>query len=287
MESAPLHTSIPIEPAPYRSPPAAPTLVLFDVDGTLAMPAQEASAETLAMLQELRTRGYLVGICGAGDFEKQQKQLGGPGLLTRLDYCFSENGVHAFRGPRLLHCKSMADEVGPELWREFEARLELLLLSVREEAAQLLQAAVGPDADIGQRSTFLERRQCTVNVCVIGRSPALSREERAAFVAADQRAGLRERLMGELLRQFGPATPFGLTFAISGQIGIDCAPVGWDKTFGLRFLEPRAAFPTIHFFGDKTHEGGGDYELYMSERTFGHAVESPEHTNLEVRRLLL
>ena len=63
-------------------------------------------------------------------------------------------------------------------------------------------------------------------------------------------------------------------------------PTGWDKTFCLQFL-PTSTYPTIHFFGDKTHEGGGDYELYTHPRTIGHAVDSPEHTMAEVGRLLL
>jgi phosphomannomutase len=62
--------------------------------------------------------------------------------------------------------------------------------------------------------------------------------------------------------------------------------VGWDKTFCLQFLEPRE-FPTIHFFGDKTHAGGGDYELFVHPRTLGHTVTSAEHTLQEVERLLL
>ena len=71
------------------------TLILFDVDGTLAVPAQKAPDEIVAMLAQLR-REHAVGIVGAGDFEKQQGQLGGPGLRERLDFVFSENGVHAF-----------------------------------------------------------------------------------------------------------------------------------------------------------------------------------------------
>ena len=51
-------------------------------------------------------------IVGAGDFEKQEGQLGGPGLKQRLDFCFSENGVHAFRGEQLLHCKSIVEQLG-------------------------------------------------------------------------------------------------------------------------------------------------------------------------------
>ena len=43
----------------------------------------------------------------------------------------------------------------------------------------------------------------------------------------------------------------------------------------------------VHFFGDKTMPGGGDYELYSHPRTIGHAVDSPEHTIQEVKRILL
>ena len=93
-------------------------------------------------------------------------------------------------------------------------------------------------------------------------------EERAAFDAVDKANGLRVRVLNELMEKYGPATPFGLSFAIGGQIGIDCAPVGWDKTFCLQFL-PEEEYPTIHFFGDKTHPGGGDYE-YTAEATIYH-----------------
>lgn len=37
------------------------------------------------------------------------------------------------------------------------------------------------------------------------------------------------------------------------QISFDVFPAGWDKTFALRFLDPKD-YDEIHFFGDKTHE---------------------------------
>jgi len=266
---------------------AAKPLILFDVDGTLAVPAQKAPEQVLELLATLRARGYLVGIVGAGDFEKQQGQLGGPDLRERLDYCFSENGVHAFCGTRLLHCKSIVDQLGAARWAEFEAGLAALQASVHDEAEALLRQACGdPAATLDARGTFLERRQCTVNVCIIGRTPGLTREQRATFEELDRSAGLRVRVLGELLRLFGPETPYRLMFTIGGQIGIDCAPCGWDKTFCLNFL-PLRQFPMIHFFGDKTLPGGGDFELYEHARTFGHAVGSPEDTISEVRRLFL
>ena len=262
-----------------------PVLVLFDVDGTLAVPAQKASNELLQVLKTLRERGYLVGIVGAGDYGKQEGQLGGPDLRTRLDFCFSENGVHSFKGTHMLHCKSMREHLGEVLWSEFTAGLDDILSCVRDEAHQLLCAAQ-PGASIAERGMFLEVRQCTVNVCIIGRTPGLSKAERAAFEAVDRKAGLRRRVLADLICRFGPDTRFRLNFSIGGQIGIDCAPVGWDKTFCLNFLPPNE-FPVIHFFGDKTQEGGGDYELYIHPRIIGHTVTCAEHTIEEVKRLFL
>jgi phosphomannomutase len=56
-------------------------------------------------------------------------------------------------------------------------------------------------------------------------------------------------------------------------------PIGWNKTYCLRFLKD---YDEIHFFGDKTFEGGNDYEIYeaikkISEK-HAHTVKSPEET---------
>ena len=53
------------------------------------------------------------------------------------------------------------------------------------------QACGDPAATLDARGTFLERRQCTVNVCIIGRTPGLTREQRATFEELDRSAGLR------------------------------------------------------------------------------------------------
>jgi phosphomannomutase len=44
----------------------------------------------------------------------------------------------------------------------------------------------------------------------------------------------------------------GLGYSIGGQISFDVFPIGWDKTYCLRFVEKD--FDDIHFFGDKTYE---------------------------------
>jgi phosphomannomutase len=52
---------------------------------------------------------------------------------------------------------------------------------------------------------------------------------------------------------------------------------GWDKTYALRHVE-NEGFKEIHFFGDKTYQGGNDYEIFTDPRTIGHAVQSPADT---------
>ena len=66
-----------------------------------------------------------------------------------------------------------------------------------------------------------------------------------------------------------------LTFSIGGQISFDVFPNGWDKTYCLQYLKE---FDTIHFFGDKTYEGGNDYEIFNHPKTIGHTVTEPADT---------
>merc|ERR1712080_219361 len=68
----------------------------------------------------------------------------------------------------------------------------------------------------------------------------------------------------------------GLHFAIGGQISIDAFPLGWDKRFCLKYV--KEDFKEIHFFGDKTAEGGNDYQLYCDPCTIGHTVKNPKDT---------
>lgn len=64
---------------------------------------------------------------------------------------------------------------------------------------------------------------------------------------------------------------------------MDCFPKGWDKTKCLSHL---TQFEAIHFFGDMTHEGGNDHEIYESERTIGHKVENYEDTIRQVTEVI-
>ncbi|VVB03823.1 unnamed protein product [Arabis nemorensis] len=94
-------------------------------------------------------------------------------------------------------------------------------------------------------------------------------EERDEFERYDKVQNIRPKMVAELRERFAH---LNLTFSIGGQISFDVFPKGWDKTYCLQYLED---FNEIHFFGDKTYEGGNDYEIYESPKTIGHSVTSP------------
>ena len=119
-----------------------------------------------------------------------------------------------------------------------------------------------------------------LNVSPIGRD--CNQEERDAFEAFDKEAKVRETMVNIMKEKFAH---LNLTFSIGGQISFDVFPQGWDKTFCLQYVTEE--YETIHFFGDKTYEGGNDYEIFSSERTIGHTVTSPEDTMAQCTELFM
>lgn len=216
----------------------------------------------LEFLKELRKK-VVIGMVGGSDLKKQREQLG-PGVLDMFDYTFSENGLVAYKGQDLIAEASFQEFLGEE-------RLQRLLNFLLRYIAEL-------DIPV-KRGTFVEFRKGMLNVSPIGRN--CSQKERCEFEKFDQAAKIREKMVAAVQKEFAD---YGLKTSIGGQISFDLFPVGWDKTYALRFVE---SFKTVHFFGDKTYMGGNDYEIYESDRTVGHSVKNPEDTMAECRKLFL
>ena len=125
-----------------------------------------------------------------------------------------------------------------------------------------------------KRGTFIEYRNGMLNVSPVGRN--CSRDERNDFEAFDKIHKVRETMVNVLQAKF---PDYGLKYSIGGQISFDVFPIGWDKTFCLQYL-PEGDYDEVHFFGDKTYEGGNDYEIFQHPRTIGHSIDdaNPETT---------
>ncbi|RNF02044.1 phosphomannomutase [Trypanosoma rangeli] len=238
-------------------------LLLFDIDGTLTPPRRSQPEEVQEIVRRARKAGFSVGVVGGSDFAKQREQLGDD-ILQQFEYVFAENGLLAYKNGEEIHRQSLLNELGNERIVKF-VRKTMRLIS---------------DLDIPvQRGTFIEYRNGMINVSPIGRN--CSQTERDDFELYDKEHHVREKLIKELQGTF---SDYGLKYSIGGQISFDVFPVGWDKRYCLRFVENE--FDEIHFFGDKTYEGGNDYEIYIDQRTIGHSVKSYKDTVDEVNKLI-
>lgn len=231
-------------------------MLLFDLDGTLTEPRKPATSETLAWLRSLRTKTTL-GLVGGSDLVKMREQLT-VDPVDLFDYVFAENGLVAIvKG--VPEPPTRLDSTDP-------ARLKDLIESCLRE---VLAANVPV-----RRGTFIEFRSGMLNVSPIGRN--CSQAERDAFEEYDREHGVR----AEMIERLSSAFP-EFTFSIGGQISFDVVPRGWDKTFCLRYLSE----DKIHFWGDKTHPGGNDAELFQHPRVQGHRTTSAIDTRLQVDQM--
>ncbi|KAK8792018.1 hypothetical protein WA158_005395 [Blastocystis sp. Blastoise] len=224
-------------------------IALFDIDGTLTPFRSVAPQSIKDMLAKLKTK-ICIGTVGGSDLVKQQEQLGA-NVMNEVDYCFSQNGLVAFKDGRLIHSKNITDEYSNSQLNKF------VNFTLRYIA----------DLDIPvKRGTFIEFRSGMINVSPIGRN--CSREERNEFEKYDNEHHIRSTMVDTLKSAF-PEMNF--TYSIGGQISFDVFPTGWDKTYCLRFLLDN--FDEIHFFGDKTMV------------VIGHSVTCPEDTIKQVTDL--
>ncbi|KAG0524907.1 hypothetical protein BDA96_06G008900 [Sorghum bicolor] len=241
---------------------AADVLVLFDVDDTLTAPRKPVTPEMLEFMRQLRQHVAL-GVVGGSDLAKITEQLG-KSVFTDYDYVFSENGLVAHKNGELIGTQSLKSFLGDDKLKE------IINFTLHYIA----------DLDIPIKTgTFIELRNGMINVSPIGRN--CSQEERDEFEKYDKVHNIRPKMVSVLRERF---THLNLTFSIGGQISFDVFPQGWDKTYCLRYLEE---FQEIHFFGDKTYKGGNDYEIFVSDRTVGHTVTSPDDTLQQCRDLFM
>ena len=216
----------------------------------------------VTMMKELRDK-VTIGTVGGSDLEKQIEQLG-KCVMTDFDYCFSENGLVAYKGGDLIAKQSLSKHLG-------EDTLKKIINFMLGYMAKIEDIPV-------KRGTFIEFRNGMLNVSPFGRN--CSQEERDAFEKYDLGHGIRKKFVEALKKEFPDVD---LCYSIGGQISFDVFPSGWDKTYCLRFVKDD--FDEIHFFGDKTFEGGNDYEIFTSPDTIGHTVTGPDSTIATLREL--
>lgn len=240
-------------------------LLLFDVDGTLTLPRQTIQTEFESFLLDVIRPKFTLGLVGGSDFSKIAEQMNGVNFVEKFDYVFPENGLIQYKNGKEIGRVNITNAISLEEIMKFEQftleYIEKLKLPFK-------------------RSIFVERRTGLINVSPVGRTCTI--DERNEFEEFDKRHKIRMKMIEDLKKEF---KHLDLNYVIGGQISFDVYPVGWDKSYCLRYVE-KEQFKEIHFFGDKTHKGGNDYEIFIDKRTIGHQVKSPDDTKAELMQLL-
>jgi phosphomannomutase len=223
------------------------TVVIFDIDGTIAHHGEVVSADMRAFLQELRKK-VSVALIGGSPLRQMHDKVGET-IEHDVDFVFGENGLVAYGHGKLLKEMRLAEALSEE---QIQALINWALRYIAD-----LQLPV-------KRGTFVDFRTGLVNFSPAGRH--LTKSERAKWVEYDVKHGVRTRMVEAMRKQF-PA--WNLDWVIGGQMGFDVFIKGWDKTFCLQYLQQ---FKTIHFFGDRYEEGGNDWPLLNHPRVTPHPI---------------
>ena len=232
------------------------------MDQTLTVARSAISQDMIDTLSKMKQADVHFGIVSGSDLPKVLEQLSEP-VLQMADWTFPENGLQAYKNGELIEKQSFEGFLGKE-------RLEKLVDFCLDYIAKL-------DIPV-KTSVHVEKRDGMINVSPIGR--ACSRDERNEFERYDHEHKIRQTFVEVLKKEFAD---YGLRYSIGGQISFDVFPLGWDKSFALRFVEKD--YDEIHFWGDKCYEGGNDYEIWKDERTIGHSVKNPEETVAQLKEI--
>lgn len=190
----------------------------------------------------------------------------GDDIVETFPWNFSQNGLVAYKNGEILEIQTISKHIGEQ--------------NVKRLVNWVLKYLSDVDIPV-KRGTFIEFRSGMFNISPIGRN--CSREERNDYETFDLANKIRENMVTAMRQEFAD---LNLTFSIGGQISFDVFPVGWDKTYCLKFLA-ESDFDEIHFYGDKTFEGGNDFEIFSAERTIGHTVTSPDDTKEQCTKLFM
>lgn len=246
------------------SSPHRDILLLFDMDGTLTPHRQLIKPNMEQCLHQVSSLASL-GIVTGADITRIPKQIGSNENLKIFDYLFAENGLVAYKNGKHLASHRIVFHVG-------EKKIEKLIDFCESYLSELC-------LPVQKRGPCVEIRTGLVNICPIGRS--FTQAEKEEFALYDRKHDVMDNFRMALVKHFADS---GLTFTRGGQISLDAFPFGWDKRFCLQYVEGEN-FKEIHFFGDRTGEGGNDQLIYEDPRTIGHTVTSPEDTISKIKKL--
>lgn len=224
---------------------------VFDMDGTLTPARLPMTAEFAIHFYEWQ-KTHKNFIATGSDLKKVKEQLP-PSIIN------SFSGIYSSMGNVLTAQDSVVYK------RDFKPEPKLL-----EKLEEFRKTTSYPGI---LYPNYIEERIGMVNFSVLGRNCPY--KERNKYSVWDKASGERQKLADELKEMFPQ-----YDISIGGSISMDITPKGFGKEQIATHLRNRYPVEKIIFFGDRTFEGGNDYELahalHQLDNTQVVQVASPE-----------
>ena len=220
---------------------------IFDVDGTLTPSRDRMKDDFAKFFEHFATHNSCYLVTGS-DREKTLEQI--PESIYNLFIrCYQCSGNHVFEQHREVH----RDE-----WKLPDDSNTFLLVELHES---------GWKPRTGQH---FDNRPGLCNFSVVGRGCSL--EQRHLYKQWDEHKEERIGIATRFNKKFGKT----IRATVAGETGIDITPVGKGKSQILRDFDINEP---ISFYGDKTIQGGNDYDLAAALNFKNvHQVEDWRHT---------
>ena len=210
---------------------------IFDVDGTLTPSRSRITEEFLPFFNQFIEKNDVYLVTGS-DRAKTLEQVT-PEIYNKCKRVYNCSGSDVYEGDKNVY----RDD-----W-ELPKEVESFLYDELDYSQFMIR-----------NGNHIERRPGGVNFTILGRAedPFIGRDR---YVEWDRQTNERHDIAERIRNQFPD-----LTVAVGGQTGIDIGPLGADKSQILRdFSED----DELHFFGDRTENGGNDYTLSEAVKVTG------------------
>ena len=206
-------------------------IYIFDVDGTLT-PFRSAMTDKFLEFFDKWSKENTFYLVSGSDLEKMSEQVP-PHILERAAGLFCCGGNDYYKDGKQVYYNEF---IPPKELIQF---LEETLLNSQYET---------------RAGNHIEDRGSMLNFSVVGRD--CSDEQREDSFQYDLQSKEREIIASLINHQW-----VDIEAVIGGQISIDIAPRGNDKSQVLKHIMKEQPNKKYFFVGDRTMEGGNDYPL--------------------------